>query len=251
MRTYKKCYGYLKQSVIEPLDPDIFVDTWKKPGGTTNASGVTADQKPVTEETLRRLYAPTSFRIEKFKEQYFTQKNGVTVPKQLREHTNHWKGNIPMFYKMNGCNRMKSEYEAENRFTYDLVIKLRPDMIVRRELPKSVLRSPDTLWHSVCMINEDVQVSDKFAVSSSENMDYYTSVWDRLNEYWESPLGDGGWKNVRVGERLMRHHMEQTEIKLRAFSSSCDILRTRDHEIRENTTTIGSALERLLDRIRR
>lgn len=250
MRTYKKCYGYLRENIIEPLNPDIFIDTWKKPGGTTKAGGITSDQTPVTEKTLRRLYSPESFKIEPFKNEYFTEKDGVSVPTRLQEHTKHWKGNIPMFYKMKGCNNMKSDYEEENGFTYDLVLKIRPDLVVREEIPKEVLRNPNILWHSECMINDGVQVSDKFAISSSENMDYYTSVWENLNEYWENPLGDGEWKDVRVGERLMRHHMAQSSIEVQSFSSGCDVLRTRDYAIEQNTTTIGNALTRLLKRIR-
>ena len=96
-------------------------------------------------------------------------------------------------------------------------------------------------------MNPKIQVSDKFALSSSENMDYYTSVWDYLNEYWADPLGDGNWEDVRVGERLMRYHMEQSDIPYRPFSNGCELLRTRDFAIEQNTATLANQFQRVLD----
>lgn len=248
MRTYKKCYGYLKENVIEPLEPDIFIDTWSERGGTTKTSGVSEAPNPVTESTLKRLYSPKSLRIEDFEDRYFKKKDGVEVPKRLQEHTSHWKGNIPMFYKMKGCNDMKKEYECEHSFTYDIVIKLRPDLLIGEEIPQKVLDNPEILWHTQTY---DHAISDKFAVSSSENMDYYTSVWNHLNEYWSNPLGDGEWENVRVGERLMRYHMEQSDIPRGRFSSGCKLLRTRDFAIEQNTATFANQFRRLVDQFQR
>jgi len=243
MRTYRKCYGFLLENILNPLDPDVFIHTWRKQGGTTKNSGTSpVGDKIVTEQTLENLYSPVSVCIEDFNQDYFTQKDGVIVPDELKEATEHWKGNIPMFYKMYECNKMKLRHEEREEFTYDIVIKIRPDLLVREPIPEQVLNDPDTLWHSDCSIDIETQVSDKFAVSSSENMDYYTAVWENLNSYWERPLGDGQWENIRVGERLMRHHLEQKNISVKPFSNSCEILRTRQFAVEKNTTTISQII---------
>lgn len=229
MRTYKKCYGYLKENLLDPLDPDVFIHTWEKAGTTTKISNSDeSTEETITTDTLETLYAPEKVVIEPFQDEYFTHKDGIAVPEVLQERTNHWKGNIPLFYKMKRCNELKSEYENEQDFTYDIVIKMRPDLILLEPIPDAVLKNPQVLWHSGANVDTRFQVSDKFALSSSENMDYYTSVWDVLDQYWERPFGDGNWEDVRVGERLMNHHMSQSNIPVEPFNISVDILRSRE-----------------------
>lgn len=250
MRTYRKCYGFLMENIINPLEPDIFIHTWREQGGTTKADIDVADYyDPVTEQRLDRLYSPIAAHVEDFDDEYFTQKDGVAIPKKLKEETNHWKGNIPLFYKMYACNELKSRHENRNGFEYDIVIKIRPDLIVSEPIPEKVFNEPNTLWHSEYGIDTTMQVSDKFAISSSENIDYYTSVWEHLNDYWENPLGDGMSKNIRVGERLMRHHLEKKNINVDSFSSHCKILRTRQYAIEQNRTTIADVINSIRNKL--
>lgn len=249
MRSYKKCYGYLKEYIIEPLEPDIFIDTWRERGGSTKASHGSKASERVTETTLERLYSPKMVRIEDFDDQYYTKKDSVEVPEAIQARGS--KGNIPLFYKMKGCNDMKTEYERENDFLYDIVIKLRPDMLIGQEIPREVLNNPHILWFSDAGVDLERMVSDKYFVSSSENMDYCTSVWDHLNEYWANPLGDGEEEQPREGEKLMRYHLEQSDIPYKSFSDGSKILRRRDLAIEQNTPTLTNQFKRVLDFIQR
>ncbi|MCU0287586.1 MAG: hypothetical protein MUF15_14480, partial [Acidobacteria bacterium] len=164
--------------------------------------------------------------IEEYQNSYAEEMKGIKVPDILKkEEEQHYKGAIPMFYKMYQCNELKRQYEIQNKQHYDLVIRLRPDMIINQEIPSYVLLQKDILWFSDCKVNPAFQVSDKFAVANSTNMDYYCSVWPLLSKYWENPLGNGEWKNHRVGERLMKSHMDHSSIVFKPFSISCDIYR--------------------------
>jgi hypothetical protein len=124
--------------------------------------------------------------------------------------------------------------EAEQDFTYDLVVRMRPDLIVGEPIPKKVLNNPRKLWHTYT--SSDIRVSDKFAASSSQNMDYYSSVWENLDTYWENPFGrkdydsysEVPYGDVRVGERLMRYHMDQSDIYTEAFFYKSDIRRCKE-----------------------
>jgi hypothetical protein len=229
MRTYRECRENLKKYIIDPLNPDIFVHTWTNSGITTKAEQKVKkgfrDEK-VTYSILDEFYQPRKAIIEEFKDSYAEEMNGVRVPDMLKEaESQHYKGAIPMFYKMYACNELKRRWEREHNFRYDMVIKSRPDMLVAAEIPAQVKENLDILWFSDCKVNPRVQVSDKFAISCSAHMDYYCSVWKHLSQYWEEPLGDGEWKDHRVGERLMRFHLEQSGIEFRPFSMACDILR--------------------------
>lgn len=228
MRTYKRCYGYLYENILHPLDPDVFIHTWKNKGSTTKTSPNRNHKSKVKKESLKKLYKPRSVKIEKFENEWFLEKDGIIVPEKLMEATDHWKGSIPMFYKIKKCNDLKSIHEKEKDFEYDIVIKIRPDLVVPKKIPERVLNRPSVLWYSGAHIDTEEQISDKFALSSSKNMDYYSSVWEKLNKYWENPLGNGNWKSIRVGERLMRYHMSKCKVDTKPFSIGCNILRDVD-----------------------
>ena len=236
MRTYKKCFGNLKENVLESLDPDVYIYTDRRTGVTNRSDGVVdvseADEI-VTMETLKALYDPVRAEIIDPPEDMHREFKSVRVPEALMEaEPDRWKGNIPLFHGIYQCNEMKREYEKENGFTYDIVIRMRPDLLLREGLPDEVLETPDTLWHGS---PRNFVVDDRFAVSSSENMDHYASVWERLSEYWQDPVGDGDPTRNRVGGRLMNIHMEQSDIPTRMMDIDYTVLRSRgffEQEIR-------------------
>lgn len=244
MRTYKKCYPSLKEFILEPLKPDIFIHTWSDSGITTKIKkGAEFKTEEVTREELNKLYSPKSMIIENFKKEYTEKLKGVEVPEILKEkEPRNYKGTLPMFYKMQVCNELKSKWEKEKGFTYDLVIRLRPDLEFLEEIPKKVLNQPEKVWHNN---SEDGnpsafwQISDKFFLSNSRNMDSCCSVFENLKEYWKNPLGEGRKRGQhRVGERLMAYHLKRNkELKLREFFSKCYILRQEEYsKLKEKRT---------------
>ena len=231
MRTFRKCYGYLVENVLDPLDPDVFVHTESSIGITNRlgmqASGRGDEQGTVNRSTIERLYDPLRVEItEPFSAADRREFRGVRVPDKLIEaEPDHWQGNIPNFYEIYRCNELKRDHETEQGFRYDVVIYLRPDLLVPQELPDIVLSNPQKLWHTQ---THPKLISDKMAVSSSENMDYYSSVWKQLSDYWEEPLGGGGKMNHRSGERLLRQHMARSEIEVERFDIGSETLRSRE-----------------------
>jgi hypothetical protein len=229
MRTFRECYGDLTENVLEPLAPDVFVHTEESVGITNRlnlqASGQGEGRGTVTRETIERLYEPKAVEITPpFSAADRREFEGVRVPDELIEaEPDHWQGNIPNFYSIYRCNELKREWEREQGFRYDVVIRLRPDLRVPAELPPEVLSTPGTLWHTHVT---PFQVSDKLAVSSSENMDYYASVWEELGEYWADPLGETPEEH-RVGERLLKQHMDRSDIDVQRFDVGDHILRSR------------------------
>ncbi len=229
MRTYKKCYGYIKQHIISKIDPDIFVYT-EQNRGITNRLDVRdkrEEERKVARESIRSIYEPEKIVIDApFGMERKKSFKDVEVPEELiKKEPDHWKGNIPNFYGIKKCNDMKREKEKREGFEYDVVIRCRPDLIVESPIPEKVLKETGKLWHN--HKNHPVQVSDKIAISSSTNMDYYSSVWNELTEYWKNPTGDGDWKNVKVGERLLRIHMEKSNIEVKSCNIKHRILRSR------------------------
>lgn len=239
MRTYEKCHKHLNKNVIKKLDPDIFIHTWEKKGKTwkhTNEDGV-SDQI-VTQNSLDKYYSPVSAAIEEFDEEYYNKLDDVQLPEKVQKMDDLQKGMIPMFYKMHSCNELKKQHENENGFQYDLVILTRPDLAILDPIPDQVIDHPNVLWVSN-KYNDHYRLSDQFTISSSENIDYFTSIWDNLNTYWESELGNeygsmglphgytvDSHKHIGTPERLLHYHIKQSRLETAVHGIRTHLLRS-------------------------
>ena len=224
MRAFRMCHRNLKKNILIPLKPDVFIHTWKYAGVTTKAYEDMRGEE-ITPGILDFLYAPKKAVIEDFKDEYSKELDGMRIPDILVvKGENDYKGQLPMFYKMYQCNKLKSQYEKEHGFKYDVVIRLRSDLRICRSLPKKIFRDLDAIW-TEGISDKRYRVCDRFAISNSVNMDYYTSVWEHLRDYWSDPLGAGRVTDYRLGGQLMKHHSLQSRIMWRLFYIPCYVIR--------------------------
>lgn len=128
---------------------------------------------------------------------------------------------LPNLRLMHQCNEAKKAWEDANHFRYDAVVKLRPDTVCGDSSWTSlVLTIGQVLLHQrnpaaqpFPFFHEhgwpEIMVSDKFAVGTSESMDYYMGAWKALPRLFARPrLADAlGRRNSLVGERLLKVHM--------------------------------------------
>jgi hypothetical protein len=103
-----------------------------------------------------------------------------------------------MFYSIKISNELKKFYEIKNNFKYDVVIRCRFDILIEKfEINLYNFDSSFINTHSV----GNGFPNDQLAISNSENMDYYSSLFDKIEEYYNN-----GFRGF-VGERLLRHHL--------------------------------------------
>lgn len=94
---------------------------------------------------------------------------------------------ISMFYKIYKANQLKTEYEKYNKFKYDVVIRIRPDLKLLSDIPihkiftNNVMYIPYLGPRYVNVFNLLSQnpfgVSDQFSFGSSEMMDKYSNIY--------------------------------------------------------------------------
>jgi len=211
MRTYKKCYDNLAKYILKPYNPDVFVHVWDYTGSTNDIE----KGEKITSSIIENFFHPVQYVIDEFKDKYYTKIDGLSVPKYVTDVPGY-KGTLPMYYKMFACNQLKCNYEKKHNFKYDVVIRIRPDLNILKKLPRKVLLQSNLMWTSG-LIDTRFRYDDRLAISNSENMNYYTSVWERLNTYWKNPLGDGYFVSHRVGDQLMKYHLGNTSIEMGFF----------------------------------
>ena len=98
---------------------------------------------------------------------------------------------LQQLYGMKQCNRLRTEYEKENQFRYDCIIRCRPDLLFVKPLDKlslldlSYVHVPD--FHGFDGIN------DRFAVGAADHMNVYMNKLDEFHDYvtdWFTYRGD-------------------------------------------------------------
>jgi hypothetical protein len=100
--TFKKSYDSIYSSIIKYHNPDIFIHSWLDDGN---------DAK----ELVIKAYNPKKYIIEEYS------------PKIESETKYNYKS---MFKSIFESNKLKTQYELENNFKYDVVIRCRFDITI-------------------------------------------------------------------------------------------------------------------------
>lgn len=270
MRTFKSCFNSIDKFILRPFSPDIFISTWDQIGGSEvqskrDGKNFKNNKNSISKDMLCDFYKTENVCVESFIESEILKKASVdAMPKEFmlkyppddwmtnvkknervgrakRKKSELWeidcmasKTTLPLFYKIWHCNEMKCNYEAKYNIKYDIVIRLRPDLMLtylgppfveKEEAVKSC--SDGTLWHSPIRCNpwpNGSHISDKFLISNSDTMNIYSSCFLDIKKYWKTPYGEK-WSDSMIGERLSRHHCLDKKLKLKILSSKGILVR--------------------------
>ena len=157
---------FLKKYVLENNDVDIFIFSWEVD------------------------------KLEEFKK-YLNPKKIKLIPQIDFEIPEHLKGkndrrvlaHYSRWYGFKEVMKLRKEYEEENNFKYDLVVNARFDLCYNKPFDFSCL--PTNQFHipihpdrpTYGWPSENAEILDHIFASSSENMDKFSSLFDKLDEY--------------------------------------------------------------------
>lgn len=182
---WEECSDSIFENIIKPLNPDIFLTTWE---------GENVDK-------FIEIFKPVSSRLLNFKDCMKLLK-----PKELVRESS--KGLIPMLAGMKSVHSLYREYEQEKSISYDVVIRLRPDIqileVVNQEQINDCIESKcislpffesDNIYdHEEEMKKEfsfsfvydkaslPNQVNDQFAIGHPDEMDKYMNCILNISE---------------------------------------------------------------------
>ena len=124
---WKECSESIIKNIISPLKPDIFLSTW--------------DDEPY--EDFVKFYKPASWQAINFEE---TMK--LLKPENLAYEPNA--GLIPMLAGIKAVNSIFQRYQQLKKKDYDLVIRLRPDVMVLEQIKKHEIKD--------CLKNKNIRL---------------------------------------------------------------------------------------------
>jgi SAM-dependent methyltransferase len=198
LRTFKETFESLRANILSRLNCDIFVHSWNDAG--TNLQAI---------RKLYELYRPVKCVMEN--KIVF---NNKTHPLSFK--TDHDKNIISMFYKIKACNDLKSQYEKENNFKYDIVFRCRFDALYNHTFEDNELKNLDGVYFP--RTGHFGGINDQFAFGNSNNMDVYSSVYDKLEEYSSQGI-------CISPEMLLKHHIFATGLKPKYTEINYDLLK--------------------------
>jgi hypothetical protein len=115
-----------------------------------------------------------------------------------------------MFYSINESNKLKKQYEEENNFIYDWVIRIRFDMAI----PSGPLNlnnlNNNHLWVATGCFDGENGYLDSLGYSSSQIMDVYSDVFNHIDEITSENPTMG-----ICGEYVLRKHIDKNNISVK------------------------------------
>lgn len=188
MRTFQRCYESLYTNLLYDQDFDIFIHTWDENESTTKSwhSNHAPVKKfsPREKNYIKSLYQPKDIIIE---------------PQTILDYTSTCPGNLlniegqkNMVKSLYLANKLKQNYELANNFTYDLVIKLRPDILLYNSLSPLINRL-DLSFKKFHLggnpSSASVQISsyralDIIGISNSPTMDIACGVFKEFEKFY-------------------------------------------------------------------
>jgi hypothetical protein len=183
-----------KKHIFENNDVDVFIHSWE------------LDSR----EDILNLYKPKSHKFEKqivFKDIGKLPQNNPRV----QAHFSKW-------YSIMEVMKLKQSYEVENKFTYDLVIQTRFDLLWLTDInftqfdtnafyiPHTMKKGKSWGWPTGWANNE---VGDFFFLSNSKNMDNFSQLYKYINSYLSE--GCPTWNHIS-NHMLALYHLKKIKL---------------------------------------
>ena len=231
-RFVDECFNGIKKNIFDVNSNhkiDVFVHTWYSKELCNkvlyvNEMSSFSGEATISEnslESINELYKPTKFIHEEPKKFSSTVNFEGSLEKYLTGYKNSGlskedyrniklESTYSMWYSIMKSNLLKKEYELENNFTYDFVLKLRFDSIVTNPIIF------DTFDKNILYYQElgqpDNMVSDWINFSSSENMDSYSSIFLTLEKLSNIATSQyGGWTSESLIRQVCNRDNIQTQ----------------------------------------
>jgi hypothetical protein len=227
-------YHFINQNIIKPNDCDVFLHAWydksknnKEYSCASWNEGMSDCSHNDTDKFLLEMYQPKLHLFEPEHESFPTPRD---IEEYKTKNTTDSTANIifSMFNSICKSIQLKEQYEKENDFTYDCVVRLRYDCAVIDPMNLEDISKHNDFKNSIyyCDVIRNPNVMcDYFNFGNSENMNKYAEIFDNLDSYWNED------KAVMCGEEMLTYHITKHH-KMNAVGLPISTLLIRDRELK-------------------
>lgn len=202
LRTFEENYHTVNEHILQKIDCDVFIHTWDVLGLSHRGTDSNLHSIETSDliDKIKLLYKPKKLVIEKSR----TFELKPIMQQRVIDHRD-WGGILSMFYKIEACNNLKKEYEEENNFKYDCVIRFRGDLWIGDDIPIDGFTNLNYLY--LPLYGNFGGACDQFAFGNSSVMDKYSSLYSNLETYMYAgaPLHP---------ERILQYHIDAQKLQI-------------------------------------
>ena len=193
LRTYQHCIDSHVKNLLSVLSPDVFIHTWNQ----TEASGHQNQSKSrrVNSDDIRLLeekYSPVSFQVET---QHYKDRGNLPCGHAKSAHYYTAKG-------MDSVYRDMKRHESETGVEYDLIVRLRPDILITNRITDEykkikdmeVLYYGNVSWNGPVPTTDTIlqkwhnyRVLDCFNFSTKKTAPYIFNAYSQIDQYLSKP----------------------------------------------------------------
>jgi hypothetical protein len=165
-RHYERGYEYYEKNLLSRYDVDVFFHTWDD----------------TEHEEVAKLYQPKSYDVSKrldskvINDTYTRCADAINFPAHAT---------VSSFFSIYHSCLYKTNYEIQNGFRYDWVIKTRFDYALNLPLPFEQLESTKVYVPNCRYTPAHDFCNDQFAFSSSINMNKYMSTYLLMDHFYD------------------------------------------------------------------
>jgi hypothetical protein len=192
LRSLDKTFPSIDKNIVSKFsNVDFFVYTW--------ADDPDLHKMSIFEKDKRTKHILTEDRITYDEKMYNARKRPeVFIQGMLRQ-----------LHCLKRCNDIKKEYENNNNFKYDCVVRIRPDILpINSSSLENSVEEWDMKNYMYTSDHDDwFGYNDRLYFSNSSNMDYICSRIEYIDDYFNY----GGLMHY---ETYLKHCIEQLNIKV-------------------------------------
>lgn len=220
LRSYDKAFQSLRASILEVCNPDVFIFTYDKIGFDKSDRGDShLINKNTDQNHLNQLYHFKKILIEKIKV-FDTKKYLSRLGSGVRNPST-----IPGMYNgIKKANDLKSEYEQEHNFKYDLVIRARFDSYFTNQLDQNEFGQINSgiLFPNFGSYSG---LNDQFFFGNSDNMNTICNTYNHLDSFFDQGM-------LFHAETALKYSVNYFKIPILRTNIQFDLLRANGYRFK-------------------
>lgn len=204
IRSFKTCYPSIYKALVQPLNADVFMYLFTY-GDDINVHKNNKDYKThmklqndecdldyVLEKTKPLKYVCNNYNKE-WEKLILNGINGYEIIKNMNQHDiNYAISAMGMYFGIYKANELKTIYETENNFKYDVVIRARIDFfyydIFNKNTFSNIKPNEIILIKDSYCTNAKWEGNDKFFVSTSETMNKICNLYNEIPYFFKNKI---------------------------------------------------------------
>ena len=167
MRCWEQVAPNTLKHIIDKYDADVFIETWDSEAywDPHSVKGITEDGPKLDVAKVFQIYKPVYMNFENFEEY---EENFIERAKPFTNFYHVPKNQISMWFKVGRGMLAVEEHMLLTGTTYDLIIRMRPDLVFNEPLPEFDSQKFYTLGYRNHMgqgTSDMIQVGNFFTMS--------------------------------------------------------------------------------------